>query len=83
MGMTITEKILAKASGQETVVPGQLVDANIDALWTAFCGTLAEDVQADARRLAHQIGLVPVPGIAWSDVFQHQVTLSAPALFRA
>jgi 3-isopropylmalate/(R)-2-methylmalate dehydratase large subunit len=30
MGMTITEKILARASGHETVVPGQLVDANID-----------------------------------------------------
>ena len=30
MGMTITEKILAKASGQEQVKPGQLVDANID-----------------------------------------------------
>jgi len=30
MPMTITEKILAKASGHETVKPGQLVDANID-----------------------------------------------------
>jgi len=30
MGMTITEKIFARASGQDTVVPGQLVDANID-----------------------------------------------------
>jgi 3-isopropylmalate/(R)-2-methylmalate dehydratase large subunit len=30
MGMTITEKILAKASGQKTVTPGQLVDAKID-----------------------------------------------------
>ncbi len=30
MGMTITEKILARAAGVKTVVPGQLVDANID-----------------------------------------------------
>ncbi len=30
MGMTITEKILAKASGQAQVAPGQLVDASID-----------------------------------------------------
>ena len=30
MGMTITEKILARAAGQKTVVPGQLVDAKID-----------------------------------------------------
>ncbi|MHC4230368.1 MAG: 3-isopropylmalate dehydratase large subunit [Planctomycetota bacterium] len=32
MGMTITEKILAKAAGAESVVPGQLVDARIDVL---------------------------------------------------
>lgn len=30
MGMTITEKILARAAGAETVAPGQLVDASID-----------------------------------------------------
>jgi 3-isopropylmalate/(R)-2-methylmalate dehydratase large subunit len=30
MGMTITEKILARAAGVEKVVPGQLVDAQID-----------------------------------------------------
>jgi 3-isopropylmalate/(R)-2-methylmalate dehydratase large subunit len=30
MAMTITEKILAKAAGEQRVVPGQLVDAQID-----------------------------------------------------
>ncbi len=30
MGMTITEKIFARASGLDNVVPGQLVDAGID-----------------------------------------------------
>jgi len=30
MGMTITEKILARAAGVDSVVPGQLVDAQID-----------------------------------------------------
>ncbi|MEN6333321.1 MAG: 3-isopropylmalate dehydratase large subunit [Phycisphaerales bacterium] len=30
MGMTITEKILARAAGLDSVVPGQLVDAKID-----------------------------------------------------
>jgi 3-isopropylmalate/(R)-2-methylmalate dehydratase large subunit len=30
MGMTITEKILARAAGRNTVKPGDLVDANID-----------------------------------------------------
>ena len=29
MGMTITEKILARAAGIESVVPGQLVDAKL------------------------------------------------------
>ena len=30
MGMTITEKILARASGNEKVVPGQIVVAKVD-----------------------------------------------------
>ena len=30
MGMTITEKILAKAAGKESVRPDELVDADID-----------------------------------------------------
>jgi len=30
MGMTITEKILARAAGEKAVVPGQLIDAQID-----------------------------------------------------
>jgi 3-isopropylmalate/(R)-2-methylmalate dehydratase large subunit len=30
MGMTITEKILAKAAGKRKVVPGELIDAKID-----------------------------------------------------
>ena len=30
MGMTITEKILARAAGKEKVAPGQLIDAKID-----------------------------------------------------
>jgi 3-isopropylmalate/(R)-2-methylmalate dehydratase large subunit len=30
MGMTITEKILAKAAGKKTVRPGELIDAKID-----------------------------------------------------
>jgi 3-isopropylmalate/(R)-2-methylmalate dehydratase large subunit len=30
MGMTITEKIMAKAAGKEKVAPGQLIDAKID-----------------------------------------------------
>jgi len=32
MGMTITEKILAKATGKEKVVPGELISANVDVI---------------------------------------------------
>ncbi len=32
MGMTITEKILAKHAGKEKVVPGELIDAKIDCI---------------------------------------------------
>ncbi|MFA5785267.1 MAG: 3-isopropylmalate dehydratase large subunit, partial [Phycisphaerae bacterium] len=32
MGMTITEKILAKASGKKAVRPGELIDAKIDVI---------------------------------------------------
>jgi 3-isopropylmalate/(R)-2-methylmalate dehydratase large subunit len=32
MGMTITEKILAKAAGEDKVAPGQLVEAKIDVI---------------------------------------------------
>ena len=39
MGMTITEKILARASGQETVKPGDLIMARVD-----FC--LGNDITA-------------------------------------
>lgn len=34
MGMTITEKILAKSAGLDKVVPGQIIDASIDAAST-------------------------------------------------
>lgn len=34
MGMTLTEKILAKVSGNETVVPGQFVNANVSTIGT-------------------------------------------------
>ncbi|MEJ2663061.1 MAG: hypothetical protein P8107_03315, partial [Spirochaetia bacterium] len=34
MGMTITEKILARAAGEQNVRPGQIVNARIDWLMT-------------------------------------------------
>jgi len=54
---------------------------NIDAYWAAFCDTLPRDCRADADELACRLGLVPESGIGWSDVFKHEITLAAPALF--
>ena len=39
MGMTITEKILARASGQSSCVPGDLVEANVDVAMLHDIGT--------------------------------------------
>ncbi|MBN2577163.1 MAG: hypothetical protein JXP73_21560 [Deltaproteobacteria bacterium] len=54
---------------------------DIDAIWTAFCATLPVDLQFEARALAREMGLVPLPAIPWSRVFKHEGTLAAPALF--
>lgn len=53
----------------------------IDALWEGFCDTLRPESQSCAKRLALRLGLAPAPDVSWSDVFQHEVTLAAPALF--
>jgi len=53
----------------------------IDALWEGFCDTLPPESQDCAKRLALRLGLAPLPEIPWSDVFKHEVTLAAPALF--
>lgn len=50
MGLTITEKILAAASGNSTVSPGQLISARLD-------GALANDITAPiAIREMHNMG---------------------------
>jgi hypothetical protein len=54
---------------------------DIDAIWTAFRGTLPVDLEHEARGLARAMGLAPLPDIPWSKVFKHEVTLGAPALF--
>jgi hypothetical protein len=56
-------------------------DVHIDALWAGFCDTLPPEPLACAQRLTQRLGLAPIPGTPWSDVFKHEVTLAAPALF--
>lgn len=53
MGMTITEKILAKAAGRKSVAPGELIDAKIDVIMchdvtTPPAITMLEDRGVDA-----------------------------------
>jgi hypothetical protein len=54
---------------------------HVDAIWTGFCSTLPNELQAEAGTLARAVGLVPVADIPWSNVFKNEVTLAAPALF--
>jgi len=55
--------------------------ADVDALFDAVIETLPADQRAAARGLPHRLKLAPSPDIPWSAVFNHDVTLSAPALF--
>jgi hypothetical protein len=54
---------------------------DIDALYDGFCDQLPGDVRSAGKTLACDLGLVPKPDIAWSDVFKHEVTLQAPVFF--
>jgi hypothetical protein len=56
-------------------------DVHIDALWAGFCDTLPPQSRSCAGRLASHLGLAPAEDTAWSEVFAHEVTLAAPALF--
>ena len=58
-----------------------MFDPDIDALYDAFCLGLSATERSVARALAFRLNLVPDPGIPWSQVFKHRVTLAAPALF--
>lgn len=52
----------------------------VDELYKAFCETLPGMLRAEARGLAHTLGLAPARDVPWSEVFGHEVTLAAPAL---
>jgi hypothetical protein len=54
--------------------------ADIDTLYVGFCDSLPDEIRPVARGLAHRLGLTPMAGVPWSEVFGHEVTLAAPAL---
>jgi 3-isopropylmalate/(R)-2-methylmalate dehydratase large subunit len=68
MGMTITEKILAKAAGKKKVVPGELIDAKIDVV-------MCHDVTAPAA-----ISMLAEKGI--DKVFDREKIIVTPDHFQ-
>ena len=52
----------------------------VDELFTTFTSTLPEALRPGARGLAHRLALAPNEDVPWSQVFGHEVTLTAPAL---
>lgn len=59
-----------------TMLPLELVDAE----WETFVNALPVALRACAGDLPSALGLAPA-GVRWSQVFAHEVTLAAPALF--
>jgi hypothetical protein len=53
----------------------------VDEIYEDFAASLRAPLAHEARRLAFTLKLVPVPDHPWSQVFGHEVTLAAPALF--
>lgn len=53
---------------------------DVDDIYENACLGLPEGLRPAACSLAHRLGLAPSAGIAWSQVFKHEVTLAAPAL---
>ncbi len=52
----------------------------VDELYEAFTRTLPPTLARAAEGLAATLHLVPQAGIPWSQVFQHEIVLAAPAL---
>jgi hypothetical protein len=54
---------------------------SVDALYAAFVSSLPATLQPLAQDLPYFLRLAPAPGVSWSSVFNHAVTLEAPRLF--
>jgi hypothetical protein len=52
----------------------------IDAIYDAFVASVPESLRATAVDLPHVLRLAPEPGVRFSQVFSHEVTLGAPFL---
>ncbi len=58
-----------------------LLRQELDDLYGRFCEHLPSELRACARDLPYRLRMTPVPGTPWSEVFGHEVTFAAPALF--
>jgi hypothetical protein len=58
-----------------------LLRQELDDLYASFCDDLPEELRACARDLPFRLQLAPASGTPWSEVFGHEVTFAAPALF--
>src|SRR3954466_7617115 len=64
--------------GRETSV---LLRQELDDLYAGFCDTVPRVLRDCARDLPYRLRLASTPGTPWSEVFAHEVTFAAPALF--
>jgi hypothetical protein len=58
-----------------------LLRQELDELYTGFCDDLPAELRACAQDLPYLLRMAPLPGTPWSEVFGHEVTFAAPALF--
>jgi hypothetical protein len=58
-----------------------LLRQELDELYAGFCDDLPRELRACAHDLPYLLRMAPVPGTPWSEVFGHEVTFAAPALF--
>lgn len=52
----------------------------IDALYAGYANTVPARYRGLAQDLPHVLGLAPRPGLTWTQVFSHTITLEAPRL---
>jgi hypothetical protein len=62
-------------------MPGSELLEEVDDLYAGFVSTLPSSLRDAAERLACTLELAPTRDVPWSEVFGHEVTLAAPALF--
>jgi hypothetical protein len=58
-----------------------LLRQELDELYAGFCDDLPRELRACAHDLPYLLRMAPASGTPWSEVFGHEVTFAAPAMF--